>query len=65
MKPFLLLSSRAEDLAADGEYAAFLRCTGLSPEQLHRFRLEALEERFQIEAMNSPGGVTHVTLSRR
>ena len=41
MRPFLLLSSRAEDLAAEEEYAAFLRCTGLSPDQLHRFRLEA------------------------
>ena len=27
--------------------------------------LEALEDRFQIEAVNSPSGVTHVTLSRR
>jgi dihydrofolate reductase len=27
--------------------------------------LEGLEERFQIEAVNSPSGVTHVTLSRR
>jgi dihydrofolate reductase len=27
--------------------------------------LEGLEDRFQIEAVNSPGGVTHVTLSRR
>jgi GMP synthase (glutamine-hydrolysing) len=41
VKPFLLLSSRAEDLAAAEEYTAFLRCTGLSPEQLHRIRLEA------------------------
>lgn len=41
MKPFLLLSSRAEDLAADGEYAAFLRCTGLDAGQLQRIRLEA------------------------
>jgi GMP synthase (glutamine-hydrolysing) len=41
MKPFLLLSSRAEDLAAEEEYAAFLRCTGLSSGQLQRFRLEA------------------------
>ncbi len=41
MKPFLLLSSRAEDEAADGEYAAFLRCTGLSGDELHRFRMEA------------------------
>jgi GMP synthase (glutamine-hydrolysing) len=41
VKPFLLLSSRAEDLAAEDEYAAFLRCTGLTPEQLRRIRLEA------------------------
>jgi dihydrofolate reductase len=27
--------------------------------------LEALEDRFQIEAVNSPSGVTHFTLSRR
>jgi GMP synthase (glutamine-hydrolysing) len=41
VRPFLLLSSRAEDLAADNEYEAFLRCTGLAPEQLHRIRMEA------------------------
>jgi GMP synthase (glutamine-hydrolysing) len=41
VKPFLLLSSRAEDLAAEEEYAAFLRCTGLSSGDLQRFRLEA------------------------
>ncbi len=41
MKPFLLLATRPEDEAADDEYAAFLRCTGLSPERLHRIRLEA------------------------
>jgi GMP synthase (glutamine-hydrolysing) len=41
LKPFLLLSSRAEDLAADDEYAQFLRCTGLDPDRLHRFRMEA------------------------
>jgi dihydrofolate reductase len=28
-------------------------------------RLEALEDRFQVEAVNSPSGVTHVTFSRR
>ena len=27
--------------------------------------LEALEDRFQIEAVDSPSGVTHITLSRR
>ena len=41
MRPFLLLSSRAEDVAADGEYDAFLRFTGLRPERLHRVRMEA------------------------
>lgn len=41
MKPFLLLSSRAEDLAADDEYAAFLRETGLTPGRLVRVRTEA------------------------
>jgi GMP synthase (glutamine-hydrolysing) len=41
VKPFLLLSSRAEDLAVDEEYAAFLRCTGLAAGQLQPIRLEA------------------------
>ena len=41
MRPFLLLSSRAEDVAADGEYESFLRSTGLTPEQLRRVRMEA------------------------
>jgi GMP synthase (glutamine-hydrolysing) len=41
VKPFVLLSSRAEDEAADGEYDAFLRDTGLAPEQLLRHRMEA------------------------
>ncbi len=41
MKPFLLLSSRGEDLAADDEYVAFLRETGLSPRHLVRVRMEA------------------------
>ena len=27
--------------------------------------LDGLEDRFQIEAVNSPSGVTHVTFSRR
>ncbi|HSE08755.1 MAG TPA: glutamine amidotransferase [Nocardioidaceae bacterium] len=40
MKPFLLLSSRAEDIAADDEYAAFLRDTGLPPRRLVRVRME-------------------------
>ena len=41
MRPFLLLSSRAEDVAAEGEYAAFLRFSGLPPERLRRIRMEA------------------------
>jgi GMP synthase (glutamine-hydrolysing) len=41
VKPFLLLASRAEDAAAEDEYAAYLRCVGLTPGQLRRFRLEA------------------------
>jgi GMP synthase (glutamine-hydrolysing) len=41
VRPFLLLSSRAEDLAADGEYEAFLRFSGLAPEELRRVRMEA------------------------
>jgi GMP synthase (glutamine-hydrolysing) len=41
VKPFLLLSVRAEDLAADDEYVAFLRETGLSPRHLVRVRMEA------------------------
>jgi len=40
MKPFLLVATRAEDVAADAEYAAFCRYGGLDPEQLHRVRLE-------------------------
>lgn len=41
MRPFLLLSTRAEDVAADDEYAAFLKLTGLSEDLLRRVRMEA------------------------
>lgn len=41
MKPFLLLASRAEDAAAEDEYAAYLRYGGLQPRELLRVRLEA------------------------
>jgi GMP synthase (glutamine-hydrolysing) len=40
VKPFLFLAIRAEDVAADEEYAAMLRCTGLDERQLRRVRLE-------------------------
>jgi GMP synthase (glutamine-hydrolysing) len=41
VRPFLLLASRPEDEAADGEYAAFLRLTGLDERELRRVRMEA------------------------
>jgi GMP synthase (glutamine-hydrolysing) len=41
VRPFLLLSSRAEDVAADGEYEAFLQATGLPSGRLRRIRMEA------------------------
>lgn len=41
MRPFLLLASRAEDVAADDELAAVLRYGGLEPARLHRVRMEA------------------------
>ena len=41
MKPFLLLATRADDAAAEGEYRSFLRFTGLSTHDLHRVRAEA------------------------
>lgn len=40
MRPFLLLATRPEDDAAEGEYRSFLQFSGLAPEQLVRFRLE-------------------------
>lgn len=41
MKPFLFLGTRAEDIAAASEYDAMLRYSGLSPDELHRVRLES------------------------
>jgi GMP synthase (glutamine-hydrolysing) len=41
VKPFVLLATRAEDEAADDEYAAMLRAGGLEEPELHRVRLEA------------------------
>jgi GMP synthase (glutamine-hydrolysing) len=37
--PFLLLSIRAEDAAADDEYLAMMRCAGLERTGMHRIRL--------------------------
>ena len=41
MKPFLLLATRAEDLAADGEHVALRLFAGLSEDELVRVRLES------------------------
>ena len=41
MKPFLLLASRAEDVAAEEEYRSYLRFGGLDESELRRIRLEA------------------------
>jgi GMP synthase (glutamine-hydrolysing) len=41
VKPFLLLATRDDDEAADGEYDAFLRWGGLDEKDLHRVRMEA------------------------
>jgi GMP synthase (glutamine-hydrolysing) len=38
--PFLLLGTRAENDAAEGEYRSFLRFTGLPASDLHRIRVE-------------------------
>jgi GMP synthase (glutamine-hydrolysing) len=40
VKPFLMLGIRPEDVAADDEYAAMLRCAGLDEGQLQRIRME-------------------------
>jgi GMP synthase (glutamine-hydrolysing) len=40
MRPFLFLGTRAEDDAADSEYAAVLRCANLDEQDVRRVRLE-------------------------
>ena len=40
MKPFLFIGTRAEDAAADSEYAAVLRYAGLGEPDVRRVRLE-------------------------
>ena len=39
-KPFLFLGIRAQDAAADDEYAAVLRCAGLDERDVRRVRME-------------------------
>lgn len=41
VKPFLLLATRSEDVAADSEYASILELAGLEEHELRRIRLEA------------------------
>ena len=41
VKPFLLLATRSEEVAADSEYAAILEIGGLEEHELHRVRMEA------------------------
>ncbi len=43
MKPFLFLGIRAQDVPADDEYAAVLRCTGLDERDVRRVRIESEE----------------------
>jgi GMP synthase (glutamine-hydrolysing) len=40
VKPFLLLATRADDVAADNEYESFLAFSGLGERDLRRIRLE-------------------------
>jgi GMP synthase (glutamine-hydrolysing) len=40
VKPFLFLGIRAQDVPADDEYAAVLRCTGLDERDVRRVRME-------------------------
>lgn len=40
VKPYLLLSTRAEDAAAHAEHLSFARKSGLAPVKLHQLRLE-------------------------
>jgi GMP synthase (glutamine-hydrolysing) len=55
VKPFLFLGIRAEDIAADEEYAAVLRCTGLDEAQLRRVRLE--QGPFELPDLDNLSGI--------
>ncbi len=57
MRPFLLLATRAEDTAADDEYAAFLRFSGLEESQLQRIRLEQAPAQVTPAALDDYAGV--------
>lgn len=57
MLPFLLLATRAEDAAADDEYAAFLRFSGLEEHQLRRVRLEQAPRQVEPRDLDGYAGV--------
>ena len=54
-KPFLLLSTRAEDAAAHAEQLSFARAAGIAPAMLHQLRLE--RERPRDLDLSRYGGV--------
>ena len=55
MKPFLFLGTRAEDAAADSEYAAVLAYAGLDERDVRRHRLEATPPRPGAPSPCPPG----------
>lgn len=55
VKPYLLLSTRAEDAAAHAEQLSFARAAGLAPAMLHQLRLE--RERPKALDLERYGGV--------
>ena len=57
MRPFLLLATRAENAAADDEYAAFLRFGGLDEHQLRRVRLEQAAGQVTLDDLDRFSGV--------
>lgn len=65
MKKLLILQMRPEDAAAESEFEAILGVAGISPDQVHRVRVEAtpkvalnLEDYFAIVAGGSPFDVS-------
>ncbi len=65
MKKFLLLQIRPEDAASDNEYEAFMKFGGLTPEDVHRVRMEQygiprinLDEYSGIMQGGGPGNVS-------
>jgi GMP synthase (glutamine-hydrolysing) len=57
VRPFLLLATRAEDTAADDEYCAFLRFSGLAEHELVRVRLEQAAEQVGAADLDRYSGV--------